>query len=93
MFFIFLGLIIILSLALLTSTFKPFKISHSASVSVISGILQIVASSSVNIAAGIKATVAFFAPLILIVPESSFLPSISIIFIVFPPLKTYIFYY
>ena len=50
-----------LSLALFTSTSKHFKISHNASVSVISGILQIVASSSVKIAAGIKATVAFFA--------------------------------
>ena len=72
----------ILSLALFTSTFNSFKISHKASVSVISGTLQIVASSSVKIAAGIKATVANYAPLILIFPLKSLFSSIYIIFII-----------
>ena len=65
--------------------------SHSASVSVISGILQIVASSSVKIAAGIKARVAFYEPLTLIEPDNFLPPSISITFILFPP-EIYIYF-
>ena len=70
-FCIFLEFITTLSLALLTSTSKDSKISHNASVSVNSGTLQIVTSSSERIAAGINATQEFFAPLILIVPDNS----------------------
>ena len=71
----------LLSLALFTPTLRLFKISHRASVSVISGTLQIVTSSSDKTAAGIKATVAFLAPDTLMDPVNLCPPSISIIFI------------
>ena len=69
--------ITIVSLALLTFAPKKDNISHNASVSVISGTLQIVTSSSDNMAAGIKATALFLAPLTLMVPVNLFPPLIS----------------
>ena len=72
---------IIDSVARLNLTPKYFNISSSEFMSDISGTLQIVTSSSLKIAAGIRATAAFFAPLILIVPVNLFLPFIFICFI------------
>jgi len=81
LFSIVVGLIKTLSLALFTVAPKYSKISVKASVSVISGTLQMVTSLSAKIAAGIKATDAFLAPLIRMVPVRGFPPLISNTFI------------
>ena len=69
------------SLALLTEAPKNFKHSDNASISVISGTLQMVTVSLASKAAGINATALFFAPLILILPDRVSPPSITNCFI------------
>ena len=59
--------------------FKCTSILSKSSTSVMSGTLLIVAVSSQRIAAGIKATTLFLAPLIVIVPDNLCPPSILIL--------------
>ena len=65
----------------LKTSAKNVNISSRALVSDISGILHIVTFLSDSIEAGIRATAAFLAPLILIVPVNSFPPFIISFFI------------
>ena len=61
-----------------TSQFNPFNNTINASTSEISGTPIISTGSSANTMAGIKATVAFFAPLIRTVPFNLCPPSMAI---------------
>ena len=71
----------ILSLARFTETLRCFKILLNASISVISGTLQIVTGSLAKIAAGIRATALFLAPPIRTVPDNVWPPWMVSVFI------------